>query len=269
MAESTGPLSGGKLIAVALMFAGVAALINLLYISWVKKQNETQSVDVAVLKNAVRPGQRLSPRDYDIVKVPEQFADAIFGEFGLRAIEPDKIEQRIADKASYARPAPVNTILSYYLFETPGGSRTDTMVEEGMVLVALPLHNEIQPGNLQPGMVVDISAGFQVGGAIPVIMPIMERVKVVALDRHVVDADAAFESESSSRSRTRQIRSFDAISIIVRPDVARNLTMVQSLAVQGRFYLYVRKPGDNTRPEIDRGEINDAVLEMLRKATGK
>ena len=113
------------------------------------------------------------------------------------------------------------------------------------------------PGNLQPGMFVDIEAPFSVVDGGSTVLPVMEYVRVLAVGNvSIVD------QESTRGGRPRNPGSYRTISIEVEPNQATDLSMIQKIAI-GDFELHLRNPADQSTPKIRAGGINPEVLRLI------
>jgi Flp pilus assembly protein CpaB len=103
-------------------------------------------------------------------------------------------------------------------------------------------------------MFVDLEAAFQTQYGIQV-LPVMERVKVIALG-----SATSYEAATSRVSQSR----FSSITIEVTPDQATQMNLIERTMV-GDFDLTVRNPGDTELTKIPTGGINPAVVELVER----
>jgi Flp pilus assembly protein CpaB len=250
------PIAGTRLVVVALLLAILAVIVTNFYIERIRRQVAESSFDVYVLTRAVRPGVELSEKDVKRIAVPEKFEQAFTD---LAYVDEEALQLRLADKEVFQRSADAGEIVTFRLFVPPVGRDLDRNITDGWRLVSLPVNNRTIPGALQEGMYVDIEAPFHTGGAAPVTMPVMERVKVIALGTNTV-----YDEDDSSRRRGS--RSFRNITIEVTPAEATQLSNVQRIAA-GEFELHLRNPSDTQRPKIDVPGINPEVLQLINRTT--
>lgn len=243
-----------KLLIIAIALAVVAVVLTNIYIERVRRQVEENSFDVYVLTRAVRPGDRMTERDVRKLAVPQKFKDSFEG---LGAMDEAGLKTRLAERETLQRAASAGSVLTYAMFLAEGGDDLDRNIAPGKRLVSLPVNSRTAPGALREGMFVDIEATFATGASLPVTLPVMENVKVVALGtRTVYDDDTG--------ARQRPIARYQSITIEVSPDEATHLSMVQRLMI-GDFDLHLRNPRDAARPKIPEGGINPAVLDLIER----
>ena len=103
-------------------------------------------------------------------------------------------------------------------------------------------------------MFVDMEAAFRTQFGVQV-LPVMERVKIIALG-----SKTSYEAATSRISQSR----FSNITIEVTPDQATQLNLIERTMV-GDFDLTVRNPGDIELTKIPSGGINPAVVELVER----
>lgn len=237
---------GTKLILVALTLAIAAVIITNVYIAQVKKKVQGESFVVYRLTRSVKPGHRLARQDVQEVQMPQQFQDSFRG-----FVDQTGLESRVGD--TIRRAADQNEFLTYQLFTIPDTVNDANQITAGMRLVAIPVNSRTAPGALRPGMFVDIEAPFDTGGVIPIVMPVMERVKVMAMG-------SLMEGDESTGSRT--LSTYRTITVELSPEEATHMAMIK-LAASGDFELQLRNPTDPELRKIKRGGINPEVLELV------
>jgi Flp pilus assembly protein CpaB len=241
-----------KLVIVAVLLAMFAVVMTNFYIEMVRRDVASSSFDVYVLSRSVHPGDRLDKKITKLESVPDKFRKS-FERMG--AIDEASLKTRINDKKTFKRRASAGDIITFSLFDMPAGKDIDKHITVGLRMISLPINSRTVPGALHEGMYVDIEAGFLTGGAIAESLPVMERVKVIALGKSTVyDIDAT--------DRRRRQRSYQTITIEVTPDEATQLRMVQYIMV-GEFELHMRNPIDKSRSKIPDGGINAAVIQLI------
>lgn len=247
-------MGGTRLVIVALVLAILAVVANSLYIASVRRQVQQDSFEAFVLTRSVLPGDRLRKQDIKKISLPRSF-EAGFKELG--AMDETGLDVRINSNDTVRRSVSAGDILRYMHFDIPEGKDIDTKIPSGMRLVSLPVNSRTIPGAMREGMYVDIEAPFQTGGALPLVLPVMENVKVIAVGTRTIydDNDAV---------RSRPMGSYYSITIEVTPQEATSLSMVQRLAV-GEFDIQLRNPGDTKLVKIPGGGINPAVLALVDK----
>ena len=237
---------------VALVVAVVAVVLVNVYVEVREKRNVEDQFTVFLINRSVRPGERLSERDVEAKAVPQRFGEAF-----KFAVEPDKDGRPSAIGDTFQRPANSGDVLWYNLFTKSADDDLDHQITDQMRLVALPVNSRMLPGNLQPGMFVDIEAPFSVVDGGSTVLPVMEYVRVLAVGNvSIVD------QESTRGGRPRNPSSYRTISIEVEPDQATDLSMIQKIAI-GDFELHLRNPADQSTPKIRAGGINPDVLRLI------
>jgi len=245
------PTTGSTtLVIVALSLALLAVILTNVYIGMVRSQADADRITVYTLTRTVYPGDKLDEDDVQPKPFPGEFEQT----FSNR-VKPESLELRIG--TVIRRTAEQGAPLTHDLFTEPEDRDIDLRITPGMRLYALPVNNRTVPGNLRPGMIVDLEAPFRVAGTQTLVLPVMEQVKVMAVGKRDIADETA-----SDRGRSRPITSFDTISIQLTPEQATQMSMIQRLTV-GDFDLHLRNPGDETTPKIPAGGINPRILEML------
>jgi Flp pilus assembly protein CpaB len=242
-------------VLLALGFALVAVILVNAYIEYVRRQVEQASFNVYVLTRSLAPGDRLKERDVRKVAVPKSFENNLRE---LHLMNDDEVQVKLGEGTPVERAASQGDLLRWEVYTAPDGP-APVEISKGKRLVSLPVNSRTVPGSLRPGMFVDIEAAFNRGGAVPEVLPVMERVKVKAVGTHTVGEEA-----SAAPGRTRSLGSFRAITIEVSPAEATDLSMIERVAV-GDFELHLHNPDDNTAPKIPNGGINPDVLDLLDK----
>ncbi|HEX7010333.1 MAG TPA: RcpC/CpaB family pilus assembly protein [Phycisphaeraceae bacterium] len=243
------PPGNTKLVAVAAIVAAVAVVLVNVYIEVVRRQAREGEFIVYRLTTSVRPGDRLSERDAQPVAVPERFRDS-FGD----ALDETGFRARLGEP--FRRSANRNDVLTYALFTDPQENDLDRRIGLEMREKALPVNPRSLPAGLRPGAYVDIEAHFP-DGAGSRVLPVMERVKVLAVGPYSV----ADESSDAS-GRPMRAGSFASISVEVTPEQATQLAAIQTI-IAGDFEIHLRNPGDTGTPKIPSGGINPQVLALV------
>ncbi len=249
------PTGSTRLVLVAGLLAVLAVVLTNVYIERVRTQATESSFNAYVLARTVRSGDQLKSEYVKPVKVPEKFKDS-FKDLG--AMDEEDYRVRLADKERFQRSANAGDILTYAMFITPTGKDLDRNITTGRRMISLPINSRTAPGALHEGMYVDIEGAFHTGASVPETLPVMERVKVIALGTRTV-----YDEQGGSRRR-RQSRSFKTITIEVTPDEATQLSMVQRITI-GEFELHLRHPDDRVQAKIPEGGINPAVLQLIHQ----
>jgi Flp pilus assembly protein CpaB len=250
------PAGGARLVLVAAALAIVAVVLLNLYIVAVKRQNQSKMLTRYELLATLRPGEKLQAKDLKPVKVPEQFEQA-FSRFISDADIALKFGQTVR------RPAYSGELLAYDVFKEAQGADLDQEITPGFRLYALPVNSRGIIGGLRPGMFVDIEAPFHAAGGggegTPIVLPIMERVKLKTVGGRSIADEAAGEA-------ARRAGSFQTVGIEVTPQATDKLSMIQKMAV-GEFELILRNPADDRLIKIPNPDpdtfINPAVLKLL------
>jgi Flp pilus assembly protein CpaB len=243
-----------KLVIVAVVLAAMAVILTNIYITRIRKQNQLDSFPVYILQVHMSTGDRIQKRDVREVLVPNTpvFRDAFDQQIG--AIDKTALEIRIAQKEPLCREAMAGEILLFRHFTTPESSTIDQQIARGKRLKVLSINSKTVPGALRTGMFVDLEAAFQTQYGIQV-LPVMERVKVIALG-----SATSYEAATSRVSQSR----FSSITIEVTPDQATQMNLIERTMV-GDFDLTVRNPGDTELTKIPTGGINPAVVELVER----
>lgn len=246
---------GAKLVIVAGVLALLAVIVLNFYIAHIRREIAASSFTVFVLNRSVQPGEVIKKTFVNEVRVPLSFRESL-NSLGL--VDDVSLTNRITSQQRFEQGAPAGSMLTFDLFNAPSGRRDlDRNITDGKRLVSLPVNSRTVPGALREGMMVDIEAPFNVGGALPVTMPVMERVKVIAVGSRTIYDDEATQGRGSRPSGT-----FHTITIEVDPLDATHLSDIQRLAVGG-FEIHLRNPADPSNPKIKSGSINPEVVEMI------
>ncbi|GAB4194313.1 MAG: hypothetical protein Kow00105_08530 [Phycisphaeraceae bacterium] len=247
------PPGSNRLVVIAAAVAVLAVIVVNLYVAMIKRQvQESQFIAYRLVTN-LKPGDKLDAKDVKAVPIPKRFRESFEGMVLEESGKGDaaltaQLGQRLR------RPAQRNQFLTYDLFTAPGDVELDTRINPNMRLVALPVNPRTLPGNLQPGMSVDIVAQFP-GGNLN-ILPVMENVKVFSVGARSIADDETATGRTS--------RNFTTISIQVTPDEATSFEKIKKVVI-GDFELHLRNPGDNSTPNIPEGGINPAVLRIINR----
>lgn len=236
-----------RMVVIGVIVGIVAVILMNVYVEMVRRQARPGEFIVYRLETRAQPGDRLQERDVKAVRMPEDFKEAF-----SNAVDSTGLRARLGEP--FKRSATRGDVLTYDLFIDPEDNNLDRLISRDMRLVALPVNSRTLPGNLRPGMYVDIEAPFPGRGGVPNVLPIMEYVKVLAVGRQSVIDERTGEDSVS--------RSFGTISIEVTPEQATQLSVIQSGAI-GEFQLHLRNPADTSQPKIPSGGINPQVLAMI------
>ena len=245
--SAAAPGSSTTLVIVALLAGLIAVVLVNVYVETAKRSARPNSFTIYRLTRSLEPGDKLSQRDVEPMEADERFRD-----FYSNALDEAGVQTRLGE--TVYRPADMGAPLTYDLFRQREEDDLDRRITEGMRLVALPVNPRTLPGTLRPGMYVDIEAPFQTRAGTIKVLPVMERVRVMAVGRRSVIDEA---NEAGGR-----MGNFSTISIEVEPRQATQLSMIEKLAT-GDFELHLRKPGDDTVPKIPTGGLNPDVVAML------
>jgi Flp pilus assembly protein CpaB len=201
----------------------------------------------------VTSGHKLAKQDVQAVQVPKEYQDSFRG-----FVDTSGLDARIGDTVQ--RAADQNEFLTYSLFTLPDGAGANDAgkITPGMRWVKIPVNSRSLPGALKPGMLVDIEAPFDLGGTIPTVLPVMERVKILAMGS-LTEAD-----EANGSTAARLTGGFRTITVELSPEEATQMVMVK-LATAGEFELQLRNPSDVELRKIKRGGINPDVLDLVQQ----
>lgn len=253
--QSSRPAGGAKLVLVAFLLAVISVILVNFYIESVRTQASRNTFEVYVLKQSVRAKDKISNKHIRKIEIPdvEGFRESFEA---LGAIDAVDLKVRLNDKEAYERSASAGEILTYSLFIPPGGKDIDRNIKEGMRQISLPVSSRTAPGVLHEGMYVDIEAAFHAGGMLPKPMPVMERVKIIAIGTRTI-----YDEASADRGTLRR---YNTITIEVKPQEATQLALVQR-AMVGDFDLHLRNPTDTQMKKIPDGGINPEVLDLIER----
>jgi Flp pilus assembly protein CpaB len=243
---------GTKLVLVAAVLAVLSVVLVNTYIHLDRNRREDEAFTVYTLSVPVSPGDRLRKQDVKAWSVPRKFREA-FDALGI--MEPAGMQLRLENKEPFMQSANAGELLTYRLFTLQEGQDIDSKITPGMRLVELPINSRRIPGPLRVGMYVDIAGTFQTDQG-TTIQPVMERVKVIALGSR-----SAFDN-TDGRSSLAQ-RSFQTLTIQVRPEQALELAMIEKIVV-GDFELYMRNPGDTGTHKLEDGAVNKTLVELAK-----
>ncbi len=247
----TGPAGGStKLLIVAAVLAVVAVVLVNLYVEAAKRSVDTDEFPVFRLRVSKSPGQTLEARDVERIAVPEKFQPSFAGAVGPNADgQADTLGEVIT------RPVEVGEILEYRHFDLLTEDESRLLINDGMRGIALPVDASTVPDPLRPEMWVDLEAPFRGNAGDTVILPVMERVRVVSVgSTNIIDEQRGRGGRSG----------VGKITLEVTPDQASQLETIKSI-VTGSFRVHLRRTEDRGRPKIPDGGINPAVLQLLTR----
>lgn len=252
-ADSDQTATGGRLLAIALGLGVLATVLLNFYLAQVRRANRTETFTVYTLNVSVEPNRVFERQDVDRVEVPQRFRESFSQLQALGAKPGDDISRRVGDK--FLKSASAGQLLTWDLF-TGGvaGSSVDTQIQTGQRRLTLPVNRDTMPTDLRPGMYVDIEGVFPDRGGGVRVLPVMERVRVLAIGPYTPDNVEGVPPSTLQRQ--------EKINIEVRPDQATHLIEVTRL-VEGGFELLLRNPADTRLPKIPDGGINPEVLRMI------
>ncbi len=243
------PPGSNRLVIIAGVVALAAVIVVNIYVAMVRRQVHQGQFTVYRLKTTLKPGDKLSAKDVSPESMPQSYWDSFEG---MIREEPgggdDSLTAQIGQRVKVAVRR--SQFLTYDLFTNPNDVPLDTKIDQNMRLIALPVNPRTLPGNLTPGMNVDIEAQFP-GGNINV-LPVMENVKVFLVGA---------QSMTDENDRRGQ-RNYSTISIQVTPEEATSLVKIKKL-VLGDFEMQLRNPNDNGTPKIPEGGINPMLLRLI------
>lgn len=247
------PPGNPRLVIVAVIVAIAAVVLVNVYIGMIRAASRPGAITVFRLNVSVRPGDKLYARDVTAVKVDKRFADAF-----KNAVKANDRGQPFRLGTTFQRRAGMNDILTYNLFEPPEQNRLDLTIDPGMRGVALTVNSQKLPGDIQPGMYVDLQAPFRNRNGAEPVLPVMERVKVL-----LVGSQSVLDQREPGNARA--VTNYSTITVEVTPEQALELSQIQHLAAGG-FEINLRNPGDESTPGIPGGGINPEILRRLHTA---
>lgn len=242
-----------RLLLVAVLLAVASVVLTNLYVAQVRAQVDQQSFEVFLLTASVQPGEVLRQNNVRSVRVPMSFATS-FEQLGY--VDRSALEARMYDREPVQRAATQNAIVTFSLFTPPGGADIDRQITPGRRWISLPINSRTAPGSLRIGMFVDLEGVFIGEDGRTTILPVMERVKVIALGDETM-----FDPDDMAARR----RSFQTMTIEVSPAEATQLNMAQRVVV-GEFHLHMRNPGDEQLVKIPEGGVNPRVMSLVSRA---
>lgn len=127
-------------------------------------------------------------------------------------------------------------------------------VTPGKRSVTLPVNARTVPGNLRPGMYVDVAAPIKNAAGSVEVMTVIERVPVVAVGTRTADDQASIKG--------KPLPGYQTVTIEVNPDDAANLAVVRR-ATAGDFELRLRSGEGDTTPRSS--GVSPAVLDIINK----
>ncbi len=245
------PPGSNRLVIIAAAVGLLAVILVNIYVAMVKRQVQEGEFTAYRLTTSLKPGDKLSEKSVTPVSIPRRFKASFEGMVLEDSVgEDDNLTAQLGLRVK--SPANRNQFLTYDLFTDPNDTELDTRISPNLRLVALPVNPKTLPGNLQPGMYVDIEAQFP-GGSLN-ILPVMERVAVFSVGTRSI----ADESQDAGRRKSN----FTTISLQVSPEEATSLVKIKKLVI-GDFELHLRNPSDDSTPKIPDGGINPQVLGLL------
>lgn len=256
---------GAKVVIAALAMAILAVLILSFYIQSVRNEVAKQKFTVFVLTRNIRPGDRLSPKDWKAVEVPEQFRESFesLQAYVGRDTDDDRslrARSQSQEGSVFERAASKNDLVTEILFDRPADLK-DLQIDPGKVRIALPIKSKLTPGGLRPGMYVNIAAPMMTGGTVAHTMLVLHHVRIKAVGKYTLVEEEQREGQA--------LRSFNSVSIDVDEDVALMLSTLEKMVRPiGDFELFIADPGTELPPEDPNwkpGKINPKVVELVRK----
>ncbi|HAI11629.1 MAG TPA: hypothetical protein DCM28_07980 [Phycisphaerales bacterium] len=243
-----------KLVIAAVVLAVLAVILTNIYIMQIRNENKLASFPVYILQVSMSSGDRLRKRDIREVRVPDTptFREAFDEQMG--AMDETGLRVRLDQKEPLQRTAHAGEILLFRHFTSPDSTAIDQNIARGKRLKVLSINSKTVPGALRLGMFVDLEAAFNTQSGVQV-LPVMERVKVIALG-----SATSYEASSSRMSQSR----FSSITVEVTPDQATQMNLIERVMI-GNFDLTVRNPGDTELSKIPSGGINPTVVELVER----
>ncbi|MEX2672996.1 MAG: Flp pilus assembly protein CpaB [Phycisphaeraceae bacterium] len=238
--STTNTGGSGTVMIVAIVLGLLVVILTNVYIAMVRSEAAGRSVEVYRFNKELQPGHVLSERrDLVLVRIPEEFADSISG-----AIGPDNIiswdGQRLAQSAREGDP------LTTALFRE-SREALDHKIADGKRGIALPVNSRNASGLLRPGMLIDILGTFSEEGDAPRTLPVMERVRVVAVGTST--------DEAGGRPGT-----FGSITVEVEPDDAEALLTIARQVGRDGFDIAVRNPREDRTNFVG---VNATVKDLI------
>lgn len=255
MASSNKSLSGPQLLLISLALAGTAVLFNLLYIAKIQQQAAASTIEAYTLERTMMPGESLRAADIKTVQVPKILEPGLI-EMGYL----DKIQRETKIGEKITTVARRGELLTNRMFTTNDEAKLDE-ISVGKRLISLAINARTAPAMLRAGVYVDLEGAFVTGGAIPEIIPIMERVEIKAVGSRTINDEAAIAAGDKPRTSTNN---YNTITIEVTPNDASVLAALQRLVV-GSFELQIRSPNDREAAKLAGvATINPRLVEMVR-----
>jgi Flp pilus assembly protein CpaB len=241
-----------KLLIAALVTALLAVVLVNLYVQSTRRSLTQDSFTAFRLTVSKQPGDRLDARDVETVSVPNSFREAFNA-----AVQPNDRGEPLRLGDVFTRSVEAGDFLREQHFDDVRTSEEFNMVTPGMRAVALPVNSAQLPEPLRPEMRVDLEAAFPAPQGPPRILPVMENVRVIAID-----------SRTRLTQRTRGSGGGGSrITIEVTPEQATQLMAVTS-QIAGEFFVHLRRIDDRSAPKIPGGGINPRVIDEISQALG-
>ncbi len=250
--QAVGPAGGGggsvTLVVVALALGIIVALITNIHISNIKKEAEGKVFIIYRLLKNVEPGYKIKfNKDVEEVAVPNKFKDMY-----KNVVSPDR--QTSFKNRPIARSGKQGRWLSLDLYTRPDGDAGVNIPDDPdkkLRAVPLPITSKFTPGQLYPGLYIDIYAAFPdpARSNRPSSFWVVKGVRVAAVGRRT-------EADATSRSG-----GFQNITVVVDETTAVGLLNVKNFVGDKGFDVILRRADE--KPNADERKINKDVLKMI------
>ncbi|QDU34036.1 hypothetical protein KS4_20980 [Poriferisphaera corsica] len=248
-----------KLVIIAIIIALCVTVLNFLYIQSQLSKSEKNSVVFYRYKHNIKAGKIIRENDIEICKLSDTYRNSLPEAYIDEFNKTDSLD--VITNKPLMRDVYENRIVFFADFTESSYDRIDKKISMGKRLIALPVNYKTLPGILRPGMFVDIEAPFmQPRSMMTKVMPVMERVKVIAVGKQ------SLSDEMVASSRNARIGNYSTISIEVTPEQATQLSSIAKITA-GDFEIHLRYPSDNERPKLLDIGINPDVMELIGRTT--
>jgi Flp pilus assembly protein CpaB len=233
------------LILISLGLGLVTVVATNWYVHRIKTQEAGDVVLVYKLSRTVEPGDTLRRRDLTEHRIPRAQYDDSMGAVTAADL-PIQLNQK------FERYAKASSVLTHNLFTPPGRGTGDQIEpQDGKRSLNIPVNSEYTPRTLAPDDMVDIRAILKIPGERTGSKLLMERVRVLGVGDRLI----GMQGGSGHRS-------FNSVTIEVKPEEAAALTTIGRYAVDEEFILVERNRTDSTIT-IENASINPRVLQAL------
>lgn len=246
--QSQPPAGSGRrgdmqLIIVAIALGVLAMVLTNLLIIHIKNV-EGDTITIWRLKRSFAPGDAMKEGDVERLAFPRRYEES-----AKYWVKGDDI-QSIYRREKFERPAGMNEIVSYAMFgRGEVGHTVDIPADKRWKTLAV--NTRTAPGNLEPGMKVDIYATFPVGGSIRTLL-VLENIKV-----------AVVGDRTGPQTSRRQSSTYRKVGLELTTRQGVELTTVERYLEKPEFELFVRSSDEPRDLQIVEDGINPEVRKIV------